>query len=177
MEGENNNVNQLLDMLYETVDEAKGAPFSGDKCLIPRDETLDLIEEIRAGLPSELKRAQEMIRARDEFVDKAKQEAERIRQQAEFEAKTLVSDSEVLIAARNKRDEIVRAAEERAHNMYTAANEYTEDALRRAEEAMKAALDEVHTSYVRFREASAEQMRRKQAELREKSDEIDKTIE
>ena len=62
------NVQKLLDMLYEMIDEAKNAPLSNDKCVLNRDEALDLLDEIRAQMPVELKRAQELVRARDEYV-------------------------------------------------------------------------------------------------------------
>lgn len=51
------NVQKLLDMLYEMIDEAKNAPLSNDKCVLNRDEALDLLDEIRAQMPVELKRA------------------------------------------------------------------------------------------------------------------------
>ena len=44
-------VQRLLDMLYGMVDEAKNATFSSDKCLVKREEVLDLLDEIRAKLP------------------------------------------------------------------------------------------------------------------------------
>ena len=64
----NNDVQHLLDMLYELIDGAKNAPLSSDKCILVRDEALDLLDEIRAQMPVELKRAQELVRARDEYV-------------------------------------------------------------------------------------------------------------
>ena len=93
------NVQKLLDMLYEMIDEAKNAPLSNDKCVLNRDEALDLLDEIRAQMPVELKRAQELVRARDEYVEAAKRDVERMMQKAEFEAKSKVSESEVLTAA------------------------------------------------------------------------------
>ena len=62
----NNDVQHLLDMLYEMIDGAKNAPLTSDKCILNRDEALDLLDEIRAQMPVELKRAQEIVRARDE---------------------------------------------------------------------------------------------------------------
>mgnify|MGYP000769044625 FL=1 len=72
------NVQKLLDMLYEMIDEAKNAPLSNDKCVLNRDEALDLLDEIRAQMPVELKRAQELVRARDEYVEAAKRDVERM---------------------------------------------------------------------------------------------------
>ena len=128
------NVQKLLDMLYEMIDEAKNAPLSNDKCVLNRDEALDLLDEIRAQMPVELKRAQELVRARDEYVEAAKRDVERMMQKAEFEAKSKVSESEVLTAARAKGHDIVTRAEERSREMYRVANDYSEDVLRRTEE-------------------------------------------
>ena len=58
---EEKDVQRLLDMLYGMIDEAKSVAFSSDKCIIVRDEALDLLDEIRAKLPLELKKAQELL--------------------------------------------------------------------------------------------------------------------
>ena len=42
---EDKNVQKLLDMLFGMIDEAKGATFSSEKCVINRDEALDLLDE------------------------------------------------------------------------------------------------------------------------------------
>ena len=93
---EEKDVQRLLDMLYGMVDEAKSAAFSSDKCVINRDEVLDLLDEIRGKMPLEMKKAQELIRARDEYVAAAKQEVEKMLRQAQLDAKTIVSESEIL---------------------------------------------------------------------------------
>jgi cell division septum initiation protein DivIVA len=161
---EEKDVQRLLDMLYGMVDEAKSAAFSSEKCIINRDEALDLLDEIRGKLPLELKKAQELLRARDEFVANAKKEVERMLRQAELDAKTIVSESETLQQARQKASEITHRAEDRSKELYRVANAYTEDALRRTEEAIQAALDEVRESRIRFRAASAEKMQAQQQE-------------
>lgn len=167
-------VQKLLDMLYQMIDEAKNAPLSNEKCVINRDEALDLLEEIRAELPVELKRAKELVRARDEYVEAAKRDVERMMQKAEFEAKSKVSESEVLAAAREKGHEIVARAEERSREMYRVANDYAEDVLRRAEEAMQMAYEEAKQTRASFRAASAEQMQRRREELNKSLEKIDK---
>lgn len=143
---EEKDVQRLLDMLYSMIDEAKSAAFSSDKCVISRDEALDLLDDIRAKLPLEIKKAQELVRAREEYVSSAKKEVEKMLRQAELDAKVIVSESETLQQARRKSSEIIRRAEERSKELYHVANTYTEDALRRTEEAIQAALDEVKES-------------------------------
>ena len=97
-----NDVLHLIDMLYEMIDEAKSASFSTDKCVISRNEVLDMLGEIRAQLPSELQKAQQLIRARDEYVEAAKREADNVRRKADLDAKTIVSESRITQAAREK---------------------------------------------------------------------------
>ena len=157
----NNDVQHLLDMLYEMIDGAKNAPLSSDRCILNRDEALDLLDEIRAQLPVELARAQELIRAKEDYV----KAVERMMQKAELDAKAKVSETEVLTAARDRSREIIKRAEDRSREMYRVANEYTEDALRRTEEAIQMALAEVQQSRSDFRAASVAQMQKKREEL------------
>ena len=168
---EEKDVQRLLDMLYGMVDEAKSAAFSSDKCVINRDDVLDLLDEIRGKLPLELKKAQELIRAREEYVNAAKKEVEKMLRQAETDAKNIVSDSETLQQARQRSSDIIRRAEERSKELYAAANSYTEDALRRTEEAIQMALSEVQESRTRFRAASAEKMQEQREQLNRKENE------
>lgn len=168
---EEKDVQRLLDMLYGMIDEAKSAAFSSDKCVISRDEALDLLDGIRAKLPLELKKARELIAARSEYVAGAKKEVEKMLRQAELDAKVIVSESETIQLARQKSSEIVRRAEERTRELYHVANTYTEDALRRTEEAIQMALSEVQESRVRFRAASQEQMQAQRAELNRSAEE------
>ena len=163
-----NDVNRLIDMLYERIEDAKSPALKPNMSMVDRDELLDLLDELRAQLPVEIKRAQELLSARDKFVDDAKRDVERMMRQAELDAKVIVSESETLQQARRKSSEIIRRAEERSKELYHVANTYTEDALRRTEEAIQAALDEVKESRVRFRATSNEQMQANQEKLRER---------
>lgn len=102
-----NDVQYLIDMLYEMIDGARGSHVPG-KCIIVREDALDLLDELKGQLPLELKKAQDLIRARDEFVESAKKEAEKVRRQADLDAKTIVGESEIARAAREKAHEILR---------------------------------------------------------------------
>ena len=163
-----NDVNRLIDMIYERIEDAKSPALKPNMSMVDRDELLDLLDELRAQLPVEIKRAQELLSARDKFVEDAKRDVERMMRQAELDAKVIVSESETLQQARRKSSEIIRRAEERSKELYHVANTYTEDALRRTEEAIQAALDEVKESRVRFRATSNEQMQANQEKLRER---------
>ena len=160
-----NDVTRLIDMLYERIEDAKSPALKPNMSMVDRDEMLDILDELRSALPVELKRAQELLAAREKFVDDAKREVDRMMRQAELDAKTKVADSEVLYAAKEKARQIVAKAEERSRQLYQVANEYAEDALARTEEAVQAALDEVRQSRVQFRSASAAKMQAQRDKL------------
>jgi len=147
-------INELFDMLYGMIEEAKNVPLSNDKCIIERDRALDLLDDIRAQFPVELAEAQKLVAARNDYLAAAKREGDLIRQQAEEKAKQMIDGDQVLNAARQKSAEMLRQAEERTRELKKAANEYCDDALRRTEEAVAEAYDEIKKSRVRFRAAA-----------------------
>lgn len=169
-----NDVQQLIDLLYDMIDNAKGVPLGNDKCVIERNRALDYLDEIRAQLPSELEEAKKLMAARAEYVANAKKEAENMRQRAQNDAKHIVSESETLQTARQQANDIVRKAEERSREMYRVANEYTEDALKRTEDALQAALEEVRTSHRQYTELSRTKM---QEAVRGKSSQVSQNEE
>ena len=119
-----NDVNRLIDMLYERIEDAKSPALKPNMSMVDRDEMLDLLDELRAQLPVEIKRAQELLAAREKFVDDAKRDVERMMRQADLDAKAKVSDSEVLYAAKEKARQIIARAEDRSRQLYQVANEY-----------------------------------------------------
>ena len=158
-------VTRLIDMLYEKVEDAKAPALKPNMSIVDRDEILDLLDELRAQLPVEMRRAKELLSAREKFVEDAKRDVERMMRQAELEAKSKVSESEILSAAREKSRAMIAHAEERCRRMYQVTNDYTEDALARAEEAMQMALTEVKQSRTNFRAASAAKMQEQRAKM------------
>ena len=144
-------VDELLDMLFQMIDEAKGVLMSPDKCTIERDKALGLLDESRAQFPMELAEAKKLLAARSEYIASAKREAELIRQQAEEQAKQMVAEDKLLTQARERSNQMMKQAEEQSRELRRTANEYCEDALRRTEEAVAEAYDEIKKSRARFR--------------------------
>lgn len=148
-------VEELMDLLYQLIDEAKGVPLSSDKCIIERDKALDLLDEIRGQFPMELGEAKKLIASRNDYIASAKREADLIKRQAEDRAKQILAEDELTAQARQRGNEMLRQAEERSRELRQAANAYCEDALRRTEEAVAEAYDEIKKSRARFRSAAS----------------------
>ena len=147
-------VEELLDMLFEMIDEAKRVPLSNDKCQIERDQALDLIDDIRSQFPMELTEARKMMARRAEMEAESKRKADSIVRAAEERAKQLLASDTLALQAKQRANDMIRQAEERSRALKRSANEYCEDALRRTEEAVAEAYDEIKQSRARFRAAA-----------------------
>lgn len=162
-----NEINRLIEMLYEKVEDARSIALQPGMCKVDRDEMLDLLDELKAQMPGELKRAQELLSAREKFIDDAKQEAERIVSQAEQDAARKLADSEIQRQAREQAGRIVAQAEERAAMLCQMASGFAEDALGRASAAIQSSLGEVNDSRSKFRSVSAAWLQEQREKLRE----------
>lgn len=143
-------ITEMIDVLFDMINEAKNVPLSGDKCMIERDRALDLIDDIRNQFPMELKEARKIMDNRADMLATAKREAEAIRQSAEDKARQLLAEDVIALQAKQRANEMIRQSEERSRELKRAAYEYCEDALRRTEEAVAEAYDEIKQSRGRF---------------------------
>lgn len=147
-------VNELIEMLYSMVTAAWGIPLGNEKCVVERDKVLELLDEIKAQLPTELSEAKRLMNARNEFILNAKKEADSIKKVAEDQAKRMVDEEEILKQAKQRAADILASAENKSRELRRVANEYADDTLRRTEEAIGEAFDEVRQSRARFRNAA-----------------------
>ncbi|MBQ6428075.1 MAG: hypothetical protein IJK03_04795 [Oscillospiraceae bacterium] len=138
---------EKLDVLYSMVSEAWGVPLGNDKCIIEREKALDIINDIKAALPSSISEAKRLVAARDEFIGNAKKEAEALRRTSEERARTLVEEQEVVRTARAKSSEMIATAEARSAELRRAATDYAEDIMRQAEESISSALATIQTAH------------------------------
>ena len=67
-----NEVMELIDQLYTMVSEAWGVPLGNEKCIVERDQVLEILDEIKTAMPVELSEAKRLVSARDEFINNAK---------------------------------------------------------------------------------------------------------
>lgn len=146
-------IEELLDILYTEIEEAKNMPLNNDKCVVERDRVLDMIDDVKAELPVEIKRAKDLVANKNDYIASAKREADGMRQQAEDYARRLVNENAIIREAEDRAAEIIAEAEEQCRMLKHAASEYCEDALRRVEEAVADAYDEVKHSRAKFRSA------------------------
>ena len=147
-------INELIDQLYASISDAKGFPLSVDKCILDRDNALDLLDEIRAQLPAEVAEAKRLVSAKAEVIRKTREEAEQIKKDAAAEAARMVEKESIVIAAKKRAQEIVEEAQQKAEDLRRASSAYADDLLRKTEETLNQSLDGVRRSRASFRSAS-----------------------
>lgn len=146
-------VEELVDMLFDMIDEAKNAMFGPGKCVIERDKALDLLDEIKEQLPVELAEAKKILRTKEEYLSSARREAEDIRRRGEAEVQRLISEDRIMNQAKKRGAEMLAQAEQKARDVRRSANEYCDDVLRRTEEALSDAHEEMRQVRSKFRTA------------------------
>lgn len=145
---------ELLDSLYSMISEAWGVPLGNDKCIIEREKALDIINEIKATMPSSLAEAKRLVSARDEFIGNAKKEAEALRKSSEERARSLVEEQEIIRIARTKSAEMISSAEAKSAELRRVAGAYVDDVMRQAEESLRNSLETIQTAHSAVRSAN-----------------------
>lgn len=137
------NIDEILEMMDDTLDKAMAVPFSGKKSLIDIDKMRDLIGEIRLSLPNEIKQAKKLVQDRKIIINEAKTEADGIIKKAEEKAKLLVSTQEITKQAQQRSSEIMTAAQQKSKELRTTTNDYVDNMLGRVEELLSGDVSDI----------------------------------
>lgn len=159
----NNSTEDIIGTLYDMVQDARSMPLAADKCILERDRVLDLLDEIIAQLPAEIKQSRTIVESRNELISQARREAEAILRQAQDQANELVAKEEIYKEARKRSEELVAQTQERINQIKKAGNEYMEESLRRTEETISQALHEVQDTRMKFLAVTESQEQRRTA--------------
>ena len=142
------NVDELLELMEETLEEGTAVPFSSSKRIVDVDRMRDIIDEVRNNLPDEIRDSKKIVADREQIIKGAKAESENIIQQAEERARGLVSDQEILTAAQQQAKEISRSA-----------TTYCETILKNSEEVLARSVSDIKTTRMNLRSAASRGMR------------------
>ena len=155
------NTEDIIGALYDMVQDARSMPLAADKCILERDKVLDMLDEIIAQLPGELKQSRTIVESRNELITQARREAESIIRQAQEQAKQMDTKEAIYIEAKKRSEELVQQTQNRIDALKKASNEYMDDALARTEEVIADALKNVRDTRVKFHAVTEAQAQRK----------------
>ena len=144
-------IEDIISALYDMVQDARALPLGADKCILERDKVLDMLDEVIAQLPSELKQAKTIVESRNELIGQARREAENTIRQAQEEAQRLVAEEAIYQEAKRQCQEMVLQTQNKMAELRKVSNDYMDDALRRTEEAIALSLDDVRDTRAKFK--------------------------
>ncbi|MGK3939843.1 ATP synthase F0 subunit B [Streptomyces caeruleatus] len=121
-------VQKKLDEIVAAVSGARSMPMSAS-VMVNRAELLAMLDELRQALPGSLAQAQELIGDREQMVEQARQEAERIISTAHAERGSLISDTEIARRSQAEADRILNEARQEAEEVRAEADDYVDSKL------------------------------------------------
>ena len=144
------NMEDIISALYDMVQDARAVPLAADKCIVERDKVLDMLDEIIAQLPVELKQARTIVESRNELIGQARREAEILVMQATEKAEKMITEDAIYQETKNKCQQMVAQTQSRMAELRRVSNDYMDDALRRTEEAIALSLEDVRETRSKF---------------------------
>jgi hypothetical protein len=116
----------LIDKLDDLIHNAKTVPLT-DTVRIEREEIYDILDQMRASIPEEIKQARWIVKERQDILAEAKRECERLLQEARDKAEEIASEQEVVRIAHEQADQILGSAEDRGREVRGGAEEYADE--------------------------------------------------
>ena len=118
----------LIDKLDDLVHNAKSVPMT-DHVRVDKEEIYDILDQMRATIPEEIKQARWIVKERQEMLGEAKREAERIVMEAREIAQREASQQEVVRLAERQAQQILDAAKQREREIRLGAEDYADEIL------------------------------------------------
>ena len=129
----------LLETLEDIMEKSRNVPFS-NKCIVDKEEILEIIKEIRLKLPDEIKRAKWVKEERQRILVEAQNEANDIIKEAENRIISMIDEHEITRKAYEKKVEIIETANEMSREIKSGTEEYADGVLAGIEVALEDAL-------------------------------------
>jgi len=145
----------LIDKLDDLVNNAKGVPMT-DQVRIDRDEIFDVLDQMRATIPEELKRARWIVKERQDMLAEANRESDRIIGEAREQAMQLASQTEIVRIAEKQAQDIVEDAKRQARETRLEMEDWADSILSTLEVNLEKFLGAVKRGRERLHERSQE---------------------
>ena len=142
---------ELLDKLQDLVENGATVPFS-TKIIVDPDVVLDLLDEIRAEMPGDLKDAIRITEQEKMIVDGAQREANKIMNAAERKVKELIDSDEITRSAYNKAQDMLKKANTESLNMRIGSIEYSAAMLKDLQDKLREMMNTIEDNKIELKE-------------------------
>lgn len=117
-----------INELEEMVSKARRVPLSSS-IMVSEKGIFDLIDQLRANVPEELKQARWIIKERSEMLDEARREADKIIAESRIKADEMITETEIVRAAKKEAAENLEEARSNARKIRLEAEDYADEKL------------------------------------------------
>jgi cell division septum initiation protein DivIVA len=131
---------ESIDQIIALVEGARSAPMSRSNFVFDRADMINLLDQLRADLPGELRRATALLEERDKIVEAGRREAERIISEAEAEHTRLVSINEIVVSAEHEASRMINEARAETQRLRDEVDDYVDTALANFEQFLTRSL-------------------------------------
>jgi F0F1-type ATP synthase membrane subunit b/b' len=145
----------LIDKLDDLVHNAKAVPLT-DQVRIDREEIYDILDQMRATIPEEIKQARWIVKERQEMLAEAKRECDRLVGEAREQAIREASQTEIVKLAEKQAQDIVDDARREAREMRLEMEDWMDGNLSMLETNLEKFLAAVKRGRERLQERSQE---------------------
>ena len=139
-----NGVMSLLDELAVLIEDSKPAGFGRSGLLqVDGNAALEIIDEIRAGFPTEFAQSRQIIRERQNLLDEAEVSANSLIEDARRQAITIASEQEIVRISQQQADAIMAEAREMERQTRAGADDFAREVFSHVEQSLETALNSV----------------------------------
>lgn len=135
----------LLEELEEALEKSRTVPFSG-KCVVEKEQLLDIIKEVRLKLPDELKQAKWIKEERERILAESQKEADDIVKEAENRIISMIDEHEITRKAYEQKAQIIETANEMSREISKGTKDYADNLLANLEVVLEDALKTVQNN-------------------------------
>jgi hypothetical protein len=121
-------VNAKIDELIEIVESARAMPMSAS-CVINRAQVLDLLDDLKRGLPEEMDKARRVLADRESVVEDGRREAERLLERTRSERDSIIGNTDVSREAQGAAQRLLSEARSEAEQMRLEAEDWVDQKL------------------------------------------------
>lgn len=125
----------ILESLEDLVEKSVNVPILG-KCLVDKEEILEIVKEVRLKLPDDIKQAKWVKEERQRILMEAQKEAEAMIKDSESKIAALVDEHEITKKAYEQANEIIANAQKNAKEIKLGTREYADSVLNKVEEIL-----------------------------------------
>lgn len=130
----------LIDTLEDIIEKGVPLPLTG-KCLLDKEELLEIIKEIRLKLPDDLKQAKWVKEERQRILLEAQKEANNLIKNTEERIISLIDENEISKKAYEQANEIIANAQKNAREIRLGTKEYADEVLENLEDVIMRSLE------------------------------------